>query len=283
MKHKNNLNIAAKKSNFYSLKAAGVNPIESIDLNKRTVKGILNTSYFIDHDLDMILPGAVKKSLNDNGVNSQATDKIKYQIDHSLKSRDTIGRFDVLEERVQGGVHDLYFEGYLPPLVSDEHLIKYQSGLYTQHSIGFQYVDLTMAEKDSKDELYRENWKKYYPLAMNPEAADKQGAFFVVKEYKLFEGSVVTFGSNRLTAYLGSKSANKETYLADLFNRLDFLNSLDKSKNSKQFQLEILQIKQIIKETYEERPSIKSTLIETQKQKDTYNEVDFLKAFKNNI
>jgi len=277
------IGIKNKKDNYYSLKALEQNPIEEIDLLKRTVKGILNTSYFIDQDNDMILPGAVKKSLNDNGVHSDATDKIKYQIDHSLKADDTIGIFKVLEEREKNGIFDLYFEGYLPPIVSDGHLIKYQSGLYTQHSIGFQYLDLTVAEKESTTELYRENWDKYYPLAINKDIADKRGYFYVVKEYKLFEGSVVTFGSNSLTAYLGSKSANKETYLMDLFNRLDFLNTIDKNKNSKVFQLEILQIKQIIKETYNDKPSIKGTLEKSLKQKDTFDNVNFLKAIKNNI
>lgn len=249
--------ISDKLSSFYPVKSMEGESIENINMNKRTVTGVLNTSYYIDHDLDMILPGAVRQSLNDNGPKSEANVKIKYQIDHSLKADDTIGRFDILEERERNGVFDLYFEGYLPPIVSDKHLIKYQSGLYEQHSIGFQYVNLTLAEKDSDIVEYRENWDKYYPLAMNPEKAHEYGYFYVVKEYKLFEGSVVTFGSNQLTPYLGSKSADTETYVSDLFNRLDFLTSL---KEKKQFELEILQIKQIIKETYDRESSIKDAL-----------------------
>jgi len=272
--------INSKLSSFYPVKSLEGKAVEDVNMNKRTVTGVLNTSYFIDQDLDMIIPGAVKKSLNDNGPLSQAHAKIKYQIDHSLKADDTIGRFDILEEREQDGIFDLYFEGYLPPIVSDKHLIKYQSGLYNQHSIGFQYVELTLAEKDSDIQDYRLNWEKFYPLALNPEKADEFGYFYVVKEYKLFEGSVVTFGSNELTAYLGSKSANNETYISDLFNRLDFLQSL-KGADKKEFQLEILQIKQIIKETYNRKPSQKDTLIKPSNEVDTTYE--FLKSLKESL
>lgn len=276
--NKHEIALKNKLDSFYPVKSLQGKAIESIDTTRRTVTGVLNTSYFIDHDLDMILPGAVKKSLNENGPKSQAPDNIKYQIDHSLKSADTIGRFDILIEREEKGVNQLYFEGFLPPGVSDNHLIKYQTGLYTQHSIGFRYIDIVLAEKDSEVRDYKENWIKYFPLAMNPEVAEEEGLFFVVKEYKLFEGSVVTFGSNKLTDYLGSKSANKETYLIDLFNRLDFLQTI-KGSESKQFELEILQIKQIIKETYNMQPSKKDTLIAPLK-KDTQSTYDILKELK---
>jgi len=259
--NKYDLAIKNKLGSYYPVKSMQTKSIEDINMNKRTVTGVLNTSYYIDQDNDMILPGAVAKSLNENGPKSQAPDNIKYQIDHSLKANDSIGRFDVLVERQQNGVHDLYFEGFLPPGISDGHLIKYQTGVYTQHSIGFQYVDITIAEKDSDVDDYAFNWEKYYPLAINPEAAEERNFFFVVKEYKLFEGSVVTFGSNKLTGYLGSKSANKETYLLDFQSRLDNIHKLN--KNKKQFDLEILQLKQIINEMYTNEPSVKDTLMQT--------------------
>jgi hypothetical protein len=276
--------IKNKRDNFSAVKGTENNSIEGIDLTKRTVKGVLNTMFYIDHDLDMSIPGCFSKSINDNGPDSEAHDKIKYQIDHSLKARDTIGVFNVLKERTEKNITDLYFEGYLPPMVSDDHLIKYQTKLYTQHSIGFRYMDISVAEKDSTQELYRENWAKYYPLAINKEVADQYGYFYIVFEYKLHEGSVVTFGANKLTDYLGSKSNNKETYLFDLFQRMDFLNSIDKNKNSKEFQLEINQIKQIIKETYNREPSIKDTLLLTPSPKiDTCSNMDFLKNLKESI
>lgn len=278
------LAIKNKKDAFYPVKSAGEKSIENIDLTKRTVKGVLNTMFLIDFDLDMSLPGSFKKSINDNGPNSEAHDKIKYQIDHSLKAINTIGRFTELKERTENNITDLYFEGYLPPVVSDDHLIKYQTGLYTQHSIGYQYGDISVAEKDSTQELYRENWDKYYPLALNPEVADKYGFFYIVFEYKLHEGSVVTFGANKLTDYLGSKSTDRDTYLFDLYSRLDFLNGIDKNKNSKEFQLEILQIKQIFKEAMERQPSKKEALIiEPLKKIDTVDNLDFLKSIKQSI
>lgn len=278
------LAIKNKKDSFYSVKGSGEKSIEGIDLTKRTVKGVLNTMFLIDFDLDMSLPGSFNKSIADNGPNSEAHDKIKYQIDHSLKAENTIGRFTELKERTENNTTDLYFEGYLPPIVSDSHLIKYQTGLYTQHSIGYRYEDISVAEKDSTQELYRNNWDKYYPLALNKEVADKYGYFYIVAEYKLHEGSVVTFGANKLTDYLGSKSTNKDTYLFDLFTRLDFLNNIDKNKNSKEFQLEISQIKQIIKETYNREPSKKDALvIKPQILNDTVDNVDFLKILKQSI
>jgi len=252
----NNLsyNLTRKKNTHYAVKGVNDLSLKGVDLSKRTVKGILNTSYWIDSDLDMIIPGAVSKSLNENGVGSNGNAKIKHQIDHSTKAADTIGRFDVLEETEVEGKQVLYFESFLPAS-SNDHLIKYQEGLYDQHSIGFRYIKLEVAEKDSSSQDYLKNWEIYYPLALNPEVADKYGYFYVVKEYQLFEGSVVTFGANSLTAYLGVKSKDKEIYLTDLFNRLDFLKRL---KNN-EYNLEIRQLKQIISELVGKEPSIKET------------------------
>jgi len=270
-----------KLSKHYAVKGMESKAVQDIDIDKRTVKIILNTSFWIDHDLDMIIPNAVAKSLSDNGVNSNANVKIKHQIDHSLRANDTIGKFTVLDERKINNKEVLYAESYLPETIqSTEHLIKYQTGMYDQHSIGFRYKNLAIADKNSQLETERLNWEEFYPLALNKEIADKNGYFWVVKEYELFEGSVVTYGSNELTNYLGSKSADKKTYLADIFNRLDFLTSLSDS-GKKEFKTEILQIKQIIQETYNIEKSIKDTFV--RKPLDDSDNIAFLKLIKSNI
>jgi len=270
----------SRLNEYYPVKDSGKVSVKDVDLSKRTVLGILNTSYFIDSQFEMVIPNAAKKTLKENGTGKSGEPKVKWQTDHSLKVADAVGRFDVLEERKIDGKDCLYFEGYIPESEKgDTHLTNYQTGVYDQHSIGFQRVNYTVAEKDSKDAEWRKNWEKYYPLALNPEAADDNGYFFILSEYKLFEGSVVSFGANKLTSYLGVKSTKQETYIFDLFNRLDFLEKL--RKNQKGFELEILQLKQILTEFIKPQ---KSTLCKMKPQgKRTYDTLEILTELRNQL
>lgn len=242
----------SKKNIYYGIKNAGDNSVKDIDFNKRTVTGILNTYFWIDSDIDMLVPGAAKRTINNSGPDSNAIAKIKHQADHKLDTDHAVGKIKVLDERVINGNTVLYFESEIPPTdKGNDHLMNYQSLIYDQHSIGFRYVNYEKAEPNSPNEAIRGNWDKYYPLALNPEVADREGFFWVVKEIQLYEGSVVMFGANSLTQYLGSKSKDKESIKLDLVNRIDNMTNVLKNgkltdEGFKTLQLQLLQQKQII-------------------------------------
>ena len=243
-----------KKNIFYGVKSAGLNSVKDVDFSKRTVTGILNTYFWIDSDIDMLVPGVAKRTINNSGPNSNAIAKIKHQADHKLDTEHIVGRFTVLDERLLDDKYVLYFESEIPNTTKgNDHLMNYQNQIYDQHSIGFRYVMYEKAEPTSANSEIRENWNKYYPLAINKEVADENGFFWIIKEIQLYEGSVVMFGANELTPYLGSKSKNKESIKLDLMNRIDNINSVLKNgrmsdEGFKTLQWQLLQQKQIISE-----------------------------------
>ena len=246
--------------------AEGGNNIKQVNEDERTIKAIANTYYLIDSDGDMLVKGCAIKSINDRGVNSNATAKIKFQSDHILNTKNAVGRITVMDERIIDAHTVLYFEGFIPETrKGNDDLINYKSGVFDNHSIGFRYKVIEIADANSEDLNEQKNWNEFYPLAINPEVADAMGFFWVVKEIELFEVSVVSFGANKLTPYLGSKSKEENDRIkTDLLERVDELNAQLKSnaeskEERKNIDLEFLQVKQIITDLELKQPPKKST------------------------
>lgn len=255
-----------KISTHFGVKIAeGGTTIKAVDEESRTIKAIGNTYYLIDSDGDMLVKGCSVKSINDRGPQSNATAKIKFQSDHILNTKNAVGRFTVIDERVIDNNTVLYFEGFIPDTrKGNDDLTNYKSGIYDNHSIGFRYKVIEIADANSDDLNEQKNWNEFYPLAINPEVADAMGFFWVVKEIELFEISVVSFGANKLTPYLGSKSKEENNKIkTDLLERVNELNAQLKSASEskeerKNIDLEFLQLKQIITDLKLEQP-IKQT------------------------
>jgi len=256
-----------KISTHYGVKIAeGGVSVKQINEDERTIKAVANTYYLIDSDGDMLVKGCAVKSINDRGVNSNATAKIKFQSDHILNTKNAVGRLTVLDERVLDNNTVIYFEGFIPETrKGNDDLTNYKSGIYDNHSIGFRYKIIEIADANSQDQNEVKNWNEFYPLAINPEVADAMGFFWVVKEIELFEISVVSFGANKLTPYLGSKSKEENNKIkTDLLERVDLLNAQLKSnadckETRKNIDLEFLQVKQIITDLKLEKPTKKVT------------------------
>ena len=255
-----------KLSKHYAIKSSGLDlQVKDVDLNKRTVQFIANTYNFLDSDLDVLAPGCCAKSIADRGPASNAAAKIKHLSDHKLLTSNMIGRPTLIDERVINDPKVLYFESKIVSGVAgDDHLIKYQEGIYDNHSIGFRYRDLAIAEKDSADEDRRKRWDDNINNIINKELAEEAGFFWLVKEIELFEASVVAFGANSLTGVVGIKSGNKQSILTDLFSRLDLLEGQLKNgklsdESMKDLELQTLQIKQIITDLVPDQPDKNST------------------------
>ena len=271
-------NRKSKTSNPYKVRSFS-KAVKDVGLEKRTVQGVFNSYFYIDSDLDMLLPGAASKSIQERGVGSTKGNKIKHLKDHDWNKN--IARIDVLDERkveVNGReIEGIYHESYYPESTdSTDQLIKIQDGLYDSRSIGFQYVNIDMVERGDED------FEKFLAMAINPEVGEESGYFWVVKEIKLWEGSDVSFGANQLTPLLGVKSGQKDLIKDQLFQKLDVCNSLFKTGNLSddgfhRLDMEMKQIKSYISTLTKDQPPKESTKIDSRQPESTESE-DFYKT-----
>ena len=255
---------AQKMGTFYGVKSGFGNTTKDVDMTKRTVKSIPNTYLFFDYDQDVLVPGCAVKTLQERGPNSNAAAKIKNVKDHNITQR--IGKPELIDERKVDGMDVMYAESkMLTTTLGNDILIEYQEGVIDNHSIGFRYIDLEFITNES------EEWKKWVDQLINPKEAEAAGYMFLVKEIAMMEWSPVSFGANKLTPYMGVKSGNKDGYIMKLHDRLDLLEKQLRSGTQSDlamydYSLEVLQLKQIISELFNQEPSMKDTLILQQRR-----------------
>lgn len=258
--------IQLKKAKDYAIKSANAT-IQDVDLTKRIATGFYNSNYYFDSDADVTLPGCAAKSITDRGPASNAVCKIKHLLHHDWRMLP--GTIVELEERKVGDIQGIYFATKMSSTqMGTDTLINYQEKVYDNHSIGFQYMDGEYIEKGATD------WNKYIQKLINPQDAEKAGFMYVWKEIRLFEGSTVAFGANALTPYLGVKSMNKESLALKINERITNLNRQVKSGTQsdemlQSFEMEMLQLKQLINEIFAIAPSVKDTLTTGRPEKDT--------------
>ena len=256
-----------KLSTSYGIKSNGEQGIsvKDVDLTKRIVTGFYNTAMFFDSDFDVSLPGSNTKSIQERGPQSSAVGKIKHLKGHNWN--EIPGTIITLEERSMNfnGINltGTYFETKMVnTTLGNDSLINYQEGIIDNHSFGFKYMDIEMIDQDSS------NWKEWVNKLVNPQDAEKAGFMFLVKEYKMYEGSQVGLGANQLTPYLGVKSGNPEAILLKVNERFDLLTKQLRSGTQSdetmyQFEMELKQLRQITNELFDHEPSIKDTLIQS--------------------
>lgn len=245
--------------------------VKDVDMSKRIVTGLYNTYNYFDSDYDVILPGAATKSINERGPLSQSVAKIKHLLFHDWTKLP--GKIKVLEEKtltVQNRkVQGIYFETEMMETQDGiDTLINYQNEVYDNHSIGFRFLDGEWVDSEA------ENWDQILGTLLNPDKAEEAGFMYLWKEIKLYEGSTVAFGANDLTPFLGVKSTDKIGTQLKLQARLSTL--LSQTKSGKQsdemlqsFEMQILQIKQIIHELFSKEPSSNPTSKPGPGKKDT--------------
>jgi phage head maturation protease len=244
---------------------------KELDESSRVIKAVANTYNFYDFDGDVLRPGCCKRSIDHRGANSDANDKILHALNHDLTTLP--GKSLIEKERTVNGNKVLYTESYLPETtLGEDTLINYKTGIYNQHSIGFRYIQIEYVEKEA------EGWDDFIKDLINPEEAERFGYGWEVKEINLHEWSTVAFGANKLTPYLGTKSENKNIQLLNVYSKLDALIKKAKSldiKDKKVFNLQMDQLKQMIKEISETQ-TLKDTLIDSSKKQP---EDDFIKEY----
>lgn len=267
-----------KKSSEYAVKSSAFEGvIKDVDTGSRIVTGFYNTYNVFDDANDVLLMGAANKSIKECGPLSSAVAKIKHLMFHDMTLLP--GKILTLEEKEINGLIGIYFETKMAnTTLGNDVLLNYHEKVYDNHSIGFQYIDLEMVERENE-----KKWNKYVDILINPKATEGENVMFIVKEIKLFEGSTVTYGCNSLTPYLGVKSGRGDSYLLALNSKI---NKLEKALTSgtqsddmmHSIELQCLQLKQLMKEMCAMLP-----LKEVKEKKDEPKPFDveaFKKAFK---
>lgn len=239
-----------KLSIEFGIKSIGQMSIKDVDMSKRVVTGVYNAYNFFDSDMDVLVMGAAKNSIDQHGPKSSAVWKIKHALNHDLSQLP--GKIEVLDEReveIEGKkVEGIYFETKMTKSQKGlDTLINYQEEVYDNHSIGFRYLDIQMLDEDS------DNWDKVLDTLINPDDAEKEGTLFLVKEIELFEGSTVAIGANKLTPFLGVKSGNQQLQMMKLIDKVSVIEKqLKKGKQSDEmlydFSIQLRQIKQLLSE-----------------------------------
>ena len=146
------------------------------DGKKGIVSGYFSRFDNVDSDGDIIRQGAFAKTINENGPQS-ANPRVKHLMNHNVTQ--PLGALQVLKEDATG----LYYESQVGSHSLGQDFIKMvESGLITEHSIGFRTVKRNEIKQDG-------------------------ATVYEIKEVKLFEGSSLTaWGANPLTPVTGLKS-----------------------------------------------------------------------------
>lgn len=176
---------------------------------KRTVIG--NTYNWMDSHDDVHLSGVFSKSINER--------KAWHLHDHLFQVMAKVGRPEKIYEKyidwVQLGVNKsgqtqaLFMDSEILKEYNSQIFLEYKNGEINQHSVGMQYVKLSLAINDKEYKEEFATWNKVYPILGNPETADKKGYFWAVEEAKLIEISCVLEGSNTLTHTLSQFTDNE--------------------------------------------------------------------------
>lgn len=205
-----------------------------MDTVTKRVKIAIGETETIDHDGDLIIPTAAIKTMKERGP--AGTNEIWHLLDHTPKSFSALSKFSEM------GMYGKYIGGvshYKDSFAWREVAWPlYESGDFTQHSIGYQTVD----QKPMKD--YNE-----------------------LREIKIFEGSAVLWGANSQTPTLEiTKALGFDPAKDDLISRIERLSKALKTgkyeddSHRELMIIELQQIKQDISDIVKSTGPDKSTL-----------------------
>jgi uncharacterized protein len=201
---------------FYEVKSIdlGDNGVKDFDFKSRTITGYFSRFGNIDHDKDMLMPGAFTKSIKERG--SDGKNIIPHLADHQMNTTHLLAK-PKLYEVADGGM----FESVVTDTTKATDILKqYRDGLINQHSFGFKTL-----QKDAKQ------------------------SHTEIKEVLLYEVSTVVLGANENTPFSGFKSMDKPQ-LMDRYNLLKKCFK-DGDYSDEFFTVLDAQIKQIEKELFE--------------------------------
>jgi len=190
--------------------------VKDIDTKKGIVEGYFSSWGIVDSDGDELMPGAFKKSIQENGPGS-ARPRLFHLWQHN--SRYPLHRFTE-EGSIKEDGKGLFFRSRISKTSYGRDTLQlYEDGVISEHSVGIQIIK-------------------------NQQAGEGHSQ---VLEVKLWEGSTVTWGANFDTPVTAVKDQDPQE-MADKFNeRIEILSKAlkDGSYTDDTFMLLELQLKQI--------------------------------------
>jgi hypothetical protein len=190
--------------------------IETITSNVIQIKTAINTTNLIDSHLDLHMPKLWNKTVKDNPFSyhlKQHENSFESVISSKAKSYNENMNFN------QSGldkdfptvvnINEFILSREKMPFMFDA----YKNGEVFQHSVGMMYVDMELTYYDEESQKEMDYFDEMKKNAVNPEAADEHGYFWVINEAKKREGSAVVFASNSVTPtlYVKNYDADKIT------------------------------------------------------------------------
>jgi uncharacterized protein len=210
---------------FYEIKSIGME--SEVKMNSRTVTGYFSRFNNIDHDGDLIVSGAFKKTIKERG--QDGANLIVHLTDHKMDTGSLLGK-PKLSESYDGGI----FETTISDTTKGNDILKlYRDGVINQHSFGFRTI------KQSKREAYNE-----------------------IQEAMIYEVSTVILGANQETPFTGFKGLKAD----DLIERYQTLKKAyyDGDYSDEVFPILNAQIKQIEQDMIQEFINLKVATTDTQ-------------------
>lgn len=158
--------------------------VKEVDIERRLVEGYFSVFDFKDSDGDVLLKGAFKKTIEENGAGGKNRIMHLYQHDPLM----VLGKPMTLMEDDKG----LYFKTMITDTELGTDVLKlYRDGVLKEHSVGINFVQ---REYSNNDDAY------------------------IVKECKMWEGSTVTWGANEMALGGMAKGSHKDA--VDQYKRL---------------------------------------------------------------
>jgi hypothetical protein len=172
---------------------------------KRTV--VANTYNWLDSHGDVHLDGTFARSISNGSRKAHLHDHYQ-QLDGRVGKPISFSEKEIswreLGQGKTGMTQALVMETEVRRSLNEKVYQDYLNDEVDQHSVGMQYVKITLAvnDEDNYPNEYKV-WKDVIGRIGNRAKAEEQGFFWAVSEAKLFEVSAVLFGSNELTPTLG--------------------------------------------------------------------------------
>jgi hypothetical protein len=153
------------------------------------------------------------KYLRENESSLIATKK---STPHIFEMKESVFNDDVSKSALTdqlNAVTALIFETKVLKSYNEKIFQMYAANGINQHSIGLQYINLSLALNDPEDLDRYKTWNDYFSQIINKSRATDYGFFFAVKEYKLIENSSVLFGANEMTPTLSIQKIDDNSIL----------------------------------------------------------------------
>jgi uncharacterized protein len=162
--------------------------IKDIDAKTGTVTGYFSIFGNVDSDGDMIMPGAFKRSLQNNYARQKHLNQHR---SGEVLSGTKKGNLTIKEDS-----KGLYFESKISQTtLGKDVILLYEDGALDEHSIGYEVV----RSRDSDTMTRPSRWNPTEKLPVKE-----------LHELKLWEGSTVTWGANEMATTENIKSLTKE-------------------------------------------------------------------------